>query len=128
MVLATLNAEKHIKQIADCTRGIIFLGTPLRGSPKIKWVDVGNQFAKLIGQDKDTDVTAVLKEDSPRLQKLADDFANILRSRSKTDENIEVMFFYEQFPTGSLGHVRKFFHLYCHKLDWHRVICSEINI
>ncbi|KAK5625580.1 hypothetical protein RRF57_001296 [Xylaria bambusicola] len=104
LVLATINAEQHIKQIAACTRGIIFLGTPLQGSGKVKWAEIGVQFAKLVGQDKNKDVLSVLKENSPRLKELADAFGNILRDRAKTENQIDVVFFYEQFGT-SIGHI-----------------------
>ncbi|TGO16296.1 hypothetical protein BPAE_0505g00010 [Botrytis paeoniae] len=104
LVLATINAEQHIKQIATCTRGIIFLGTPLQGSGKTRWVDIGHRLAKLIGQEKNKDVVNVLKENSPRLKDLADSFANIIRDRAKTESHIDVVFFYEEFGT-VVGHI-----------------------
>ncbi|RSL62874.1 hypothetical protein CEP54_005465 [Fusarium duplospermum] len=103
LILATLSAEPHIKSIATCTRGIIFLGTPLEGAGKAKWAVIGQKFAALCRQEKNTDVVKVLQKDSPRLQDLADNFANILRDRAKSEEAIDVVCFYEEFETESIG-------------------------
>ncbi|KAK4217349.1 hypothetical protein QBC37DRAFT_438144 [Rhypophila decipiens] len=105
LILATTSAENHIKQISACTRGIIFLGTPLRGSDKTIWVQIGHKFAELIGQAKSKDLVSVIEKDAPRLQELGDSFSNILRDRAKTDQSIEVVFFYEEFGMGPLGHI-----------------------
>ncbi|KAM7223601.1 hypothetical protein V8F06_001075 [Rhypophila decipiens] len=105
LILATTSADNHIKQISACTRGIIFLGTPLRGSDKTIWVQIGHKFAELIGQAKSKDLVLVIEKDAPRLQELGDSFSNILRDRAKTDQSIEVVFFYEEFGMGPLGHI-----------------------
>ncbi|KAH6640799.1 Alpha/Beta hydrolase protein [Chaetomium tenue] len=105
IILAKVNAAPHIKQVGSCTRGIIFLGTPLQGSPMTKWGEIGQRFARLANQDKNKELLAELKQDSPRLRELADAFSNILRDRAKGEEPIDVVCFYEQFETPPVGFV-----------------------
>jgi hypothetical protein len=104
-VLSTIDAEPHIKKIASCTRGVIFLGTPLHGSTKAAWMAIGHKFAKLLGQEKNKEIISVLEEDSPRLLELEKNFVNVLRDRAKTKEKIDIVCFYEQFETSPVGQV-----------------------
>jgi hypothetical protein len=84
---------------------VIFLGTPLHGSDKAAWVDIGHKFVKLVGQEKNKEIVSVLKEDSPRLLELEGNFVNVLRDRAKTKEKIDIVCFHEQFVTSPVGQV-----------------------
>ncbi|KAH8429488.1 esterase/lipase family protein [Aspergillus melleus] len=100
MVQSTISADEHIKQIAACTKGIIFLGTPLEGSKKTKWAEIGHKFASLVGQAKNKDVVEAIKDSSRRLYDLRDKFGHILRSRAESKAGkIEVVCFYEEFDS-----------------------------
>ncbi|KAM5465144.1 hypothetical protein MferCBS49748_005084 [Microsporum ferrugineum] len=64
LVFSDRSVDQHLKNIADCTRGIIFLGTPHEGSDKATWVKRGQAFASLIGRDVNKEVHDILSEGS----------------------------------------------------------------
>ncbi|KAM5489211.1 hypothetical protein MaudMau93_003460 [Microsporum audouinii] len=103
LVFSDRSADQHLKNIADCTRGIIFLGTPHEGSDKAKWVKRGQAFASLIGRDVNKEVHDILSEGSSRLSELDSTFMNFLRSRRESKDlktaSIEVVCFFEEFKT-----------------------------
>ncbi|KAM5479541.1 hypothetical protein McanCB56680_005469 [Microsporum canis] len=86
LVFSDRSADQHLKNIADCTRGIIFLGTPHEGSDKAKWVKRGQAFASLIGRDVNKEVHDILSEGSSRLSELDSTFMNFLRSRRESKD------------------------------------------
>jgi protein SERAC1 len=115
LILSQGNAEEHIKSISSCVRGIIFLGTPLEGSSKAKWADIGQRFAKLVGKDTNQDIVATLQKDSARLRDLRDGFVNFVRSRAEAgaaNSKLEVICFFEEFSTTyGMGSSKKAFTL-----------------
>ncbi|KAM5445401.1 hypothetical protein MaudCBS49596_007544 [Microsporum audouinii] len=62
LVFSDRSADQHLKNIADCACGIIFLGRPHEGSDKAKWVKRGQAFASLIGRDVKKEVHDILSE------------------------------------------------------------------
>ena len=93
-------------EVSTCVRGIIFLGTPHRGSNKASW---GEQARKFVSYFKTTNSSLVkdLDEKSEKLAKIGDSFPSLLNTRGKqANTRIEVVCFYEGQPMGSLGKVR----------------------
>jgi hypothetical protein len=87
-------------------RGIIFLGTPHKGSSKAKW---GEQARKFLTYFKTTnpEILKDLDEKSEKLAKIGDAFPSLLMTRGKeASTRIEVVCFYEGQPMGKLGKVR----------------------
>lgn len=66
-------------------------------------MELGQRFAKLLGEDKTKDIVDVLRDETPHLQQITDAFANILRGRFKTEQNIEVASFNEELRTSALS-------------------------
>ena len=94
------HAEKHMHQVADCTRGIVFLGTPHRGTDL---ASIGSNFAKLANLVKPTavDIVGVLQPNSEVLERIFEGFNTMLKVRQSSP--IEIMCFFEEVPMSGSG-------------------------
>ncbi|KAI9715704.1 MAG: hypothetical protein M1812_005856 [Candelaria pacifica] len=105
-LLASRNsAENHLQHILECTRGIIFLGTPHSGSGLAGWAE---SSAKLIGLVKQTNpqILAVLKSESEVLARIQTDFHTMIRARvNKGNQPIHITCYYEELPLPGIGEV-----------------------
>jgi protein SERAC1 len=100
-------ATNSYSELSSCVRGIIFLGTPHKGSNKAKW---GEQARKFLDYVKPTNPELLKDLDgkSEKLAKIGDSFPSLLNTRGKqANTRIEVICFYEGQPMGKLGKVRK---------------------
>lgn len=82
--------------IYDATCGVIFLGTPFRGS---KLADTGRILATIgnyVGLDSEPQLLEGLKPDSQEYSDLFDKFSRVTKDR-------ELFFFYETKKTPHLG-------------------------
>src|ERR1700722_5405010 len=96
-------SERHLRNILDSTRGIIFLGTPHHGAGLAKWAEA---LAQSIGLLKQTNpqILAILKNDSEVLARLQDSFHTMIRSRNQDRlQSIEITCFYEELPLRGVG-------------------------
>ena len=101
--MAQQRPERHLKQVLNCTRGIIFLGTPHHGSGLAHWAE---HLAKAIGVLKQTnpEILAVLKSDSEVLERVQNSFHTMIRSRNQDGlVPIEITCFYEELPLPGVG-------------------------
>src|SRR3978361_1548010 len=99
--------ERHLQNILQCTRGIVFLGTPHHGSGLAQWAE---RLAAAIGLLKQTnpEIVAVLKSDSEVLARIQDSFHTMIRSRTQERlPSIEITCFYEELPLPGVGVVSK---------------------
>jgi protein SERAC1 len=99
--------ERHLQNILDYTRGIIFLGTPHHGAGLAKWA-MG--LAKVIGLLKQTNpqILAALETDSEVLARIQDEFHTMVRSRNQEGlQPIEITCFFEELPLPGVDVVSK---------------------
>lgn len=95
--------ERHIQNILDCTRGIVFLGTPHHGSGLAQWAE---RLATAIGLLKQTNpqILTVLKNDSEVLARIQASFHTMIRSRTQDGlPSIEITCFFEELPLPGIG-------------------------
>ena len=91
-----------MKNIAEHTRGMIFLGTPHEGADLARWATLGLQFLKLDNNGKATRDLNVLKKESSKLRDLSTAFGMLLRTHGESQDprqKIEIVCFYEEFDT-----------------------------
>ncbi|EKJ67737.1 hypothetical protein FPSE_12108 [Fusarium pseudograminearum CS3096] len=103
LVGARQRSEQHIQDIANFTRGVIFLGTPHHGSSLAK---MGELVSRSVGLIKDTnsDIVQVLTPDSEVLARINDSFQALVIKRSRNESNtIEITCFYEELPKKGVG-------------------------
>jgi hypothetical protein len=95
--------EQFLQNILDCTRSILFLGTPHSGSGLAHWAET---LAKAIGLVKQTNprILAVLKSDSGELAQVQDNFNTMIRSRTQNGfPSIDITCFFEELALPVVG-------------------------
>ncbi|KAK5054034.1 hypothetical protein LTR84_001996 [Exophiala bonariae] len=92
-----ISGDRHLREIASCTRGIAFIGTPHGGSWLATWAKLP---ATMLGFVKRTDLSllSLLQSNSEVLSRIHDDFLSLLRRRASENTSIEVACFYETLP------------------------------
>ncbi|KAF5597596.1 ribonuclease p mrp [Fusarium subglutinans] len=88
--------------IARNVRGMVFLGTPFRGSSVAKFAEVVRRVLGLFKVDTQQQTLKLLGVDSERLDELTRAFPQVLNKRISSkdiDHRIEVFFFYETLKT-----------------------------
>jgi len=103
LAIAQQRPETHIKQVLNCTRGIVFLGTPHHGAGLAHWAE---GLARAIGALKQTnaEILAVLKSDSEVLERVQGSFHTMIRSRIQDGlPAIEITCFFEELPLPGIG-------------------------
>jgi len=99
------SADRHLQNILDCTRGILFLGTPHSGSALARWAEL---LAKSIGLIKQTNsqILQVLQTDSEVLARIQTEFHTMIRARAnRGDPPIAIICFFEELPLPGIGEV-----------------------
>lgn len=91
----------NVQIIAKYTRGMVFLGTPFRGSNAAKWTENIRKIVRVLYDTNEANAKDLQKE-SETLRILGDAFPSVLRKRDlsgNTEERIGTAFFYEQLKT-----------------------------
>lgn len=92
-MLANSDSTKY-QTILRLTAGVIFLGTPHRGSAAQPWGELAAKCAIVLGSPAEKDLLDVLREDSVALYDLVHHFTAIVGRRS-----IPVKCFFEVYKT-----------------------------
>ena len=98
-------SEAHLLLLCECTRGVIFLGTPHKGSELARWAKC---LANVVGVVKQANSSIVrqLEKDSEELERIQDNFDILLRSReAKALPPIHIKCFFEEKPITGIGQV-----------------------
>ncbi|KAJ5610607.1 hypothetical protein N7510_007326 [Penicillium lagena] len=99
VVLGDRNAAgDNVEVIAQCIKGIIFLGTPFGGSNLAKWAEL---VRRIFDTMKKTDQTTLksLHQNSHELKDLGSAFSDVVRKRNNGQNKIKIVFFYEELDT-----------------------------
>jgi protein SERAC1 len=98
------NPQAHLRGIFDCTKGIIFMGTPHRGAWMADWAEIP---VSALGLGKSTNITLldVLQRDNQLLESIQVDFSGMIRELQKGGRSLEVTCFFEELPLPVFGKV-----------------------
>jgi protein SERAC1 len=88
----------RLAAILPATVGIVFAGTPHRGSNKATWASIATNLAKLILKDHNDRVINALCRGSETLERLQNSFSGIA-------SDMKVFSFFEDEQTSSIGKV-----------------------
>lgn len=95
--------DSAAERIARNIRGMIFLGTPFKGSAVAKLAEIARKILELFGADTQQQTLKLLGVDSERLDELTRAFASVLgkrRSSKEPSDRLEAFFLYETLKTG----------------------------
>ena len=94
MIISAISRGGTAKDIPKYTAGIVFLGTPHRGSASSNWGSLIVQSGKVLGLDGEDRILNDLKKDSEPLKQVVRDFTRWL-----FDNAVPTVCFYEQHLT-----------------------------
>lgn len=97
MLLSRNSPEKQLQSIFDCTKGIVFMGTPHRGS----WMaECASAVRPVVGLAKSTNrwLLDILKADNQLLESVQVEFWNMIRLLREEGRSICITCVYEELP------------------------------
>lgn len=97
ILLSRGNPEAHLRGIFNCTKGIIFMGTPHKGSWMAKWASLPASALSLM-KSTNTSLLKILKTDNQLLEDIQNDFLLMIRELRERNRRLEVTCFYEELP------------------------------
>ncbi|KAI8666898.1 NACHT-sigma domain-containing protein [Fusarium sp. Ph1] len=98
------NPDRHLRGIFEHTKGIVFMGTPHKGSWMADWAKMP---ASALGLIKSTSVTLLdlLQRDNQLLESIQVEFWSMIRDLRESGRSLEIMCFYEELPLPVVGKV-----------------------
>jgi protein SERAC1 len=98
--------EDLYRDIVNSTIGVIFLGTPLRGSTLANWGSLGLDYVHLM-QDVNRDIVKLLEPGSDVLFQLRDSFLKLVKARAARPASAIIIKCYaEELGKTLIGKVR----------------------
>ncbi|KAH8729738.1 Alpha/Beta hydrolase protein [Ilyonectria robusta] len=104
ILLSRNNPEPHLRGIFDCTKGIIFLGTPHRGSWMADWARIPASALGIV-KSINKSLLKILETDDKYLQSVQDRFWSMVREQQQAGRDLEVTCFFEELPLSGVGKV-----------------------
>jgi protein SERAC1 len=104
ILLSRNNAEPHLRGVFECTRGIVFMGTPHRGAWMASWAKIP---ASALGMVKSTNksLLAILETNDQLLESVQVRFWSMIRELREAGRRLEVTCFFEELPLAVVGKV-----------------------
>ena len=104
ILLSRNNPDAHLRSIFDCVKGIVFMGTPHKGSWMADWAKVP---AEVLGFVKSTNkfLLEILETNSPLLESIQSRFWSMIRELRESGRRLEVTCFFEELPLSTVGKV-----------------------
>jgi protein SERAC1 len=98
------NPESHLKRIFECTKGVIFMGTPHTASWMADWARLP---ASALGMVKSTNksLLTILETDDQLLESVQVRFLGMIRDLREGNRRLEVTCFFEELPLLVVGKV-----------------------
>ncbi|KAB8253535.1 Alpha/Beta hydrolase protein [Aspergillus pseudonomiae] len=98
------NPDSHLRSIFDCTKGVVFMGTPHKGSWMADWAKIS---ADALGLVKSTNKSLIdiLQAENQLLEAIQNDFLSMVRELRENHRSLEVMCFFEELPLPVVGKV-----------------------
>ncbi|KAJ5108899.1 hypothetical protein N7456_005574 [Penicillium angulare] len=104
ILLSQNSAEPHSREIFNCLKGVVFMGTPHRGAWMADWAKIP---ASVFGIVKSTNVMLldILQRDNQLLDSIQVDFLTMIRRLREGGRGIQITCFFEELPFPIVGKV-----------------------
>ncbi|KAJ5273520.1 hypothetical protein N7478_008645 [Penicillium angulare] len=104
ILLSQNSAEPHSREIFNCLKGVVFMGTPHRGAWMADWAKIP---ASVFGIVKSTNVVLldILQRDNQLLDSIQVDFLTMIRRLKEGGRGIQITCFFEELPFPIVGKV-----------------------
>lgn len=102
ILLSRNHPESHLRGVFNCTKGVVFMGTPHGGSWMAKWASIP---ASLLGVIKSTNksLLEILKTDDQFLESIQFRFLSMVRELREAGGRFEITCFFEELPLPKVG-------------------------
>lgn len=97
ILLSRNNPDTYLQGIFDCIKGVIFIGTPHKGTWMVDWATIP---ASALGLVKSTNMSLLktLETDDQFLESIQDGFLAMIRELREGARHFEVTCFFEELP------------------------------
>ncbi|KAF5541965.1 hypothetical protein FPHYL_11698 [Fusarium phyllophilum] len=104
ILLSRNNPELHLRGLFEYTKGILFLGTPHRGSWMADWARIPASALGIV-RSANKSLLRILETDDKYLQSIQDRFWSMVREQQKYGRDPEITCFFEELPLSRVGKV-----------------------
>lgn len=104
ILLSRNNLEPHLRGIFDCTKGIMFMGTPHKGS---RMANLADKITSAIGlvTSANKSLLETLETNDQLLEDIQVKFSQLIREQREGGRRLQVTCFYEALPSRGAGMV-----------------------
>lgn len=104
ILLSQNAAEPHSRELFNCLKGIVFMGTPHKGAWMADWAKIP---ASIFGVVKSTNTTLldILQRDNQLLESIQVDFLTMIRRLRESGRGVEITCFFEELPFPVVGKI-----------------------
>jgi len=104
ILLSRNNPEAHLRGIFDCTKGIIFMGTPHKGAWIADWAHIPASVFCLV-KSTNKSLLEILETDNQFLESIQIRFWAMIREQREGGRRLDVTCFFEELPLPVVGKV-----------------------
>ncbi|KAF5661986.1 P-loop containing protein [Fusarium denticulatum] len=104
ILLSRNNPELHLRGLFEYIRGILFLGTPHKGSWIADWARIPASVLGIV-RCANKSLLRILETDDKYLQSIQDRFWSMVREQQKSGRDLEITCFFEELPLSRVGKV-----------------------
>ncbi len=104
ILLSRNNPEAHLCGIFNCVKGVIFMGTPHKGSWMADWAKIPASAVGLV-KSANKSLLGILETDNQLLESIQVEFWSMVRGLREGGRHFEVTCFFEELPLPVVGKV-----------------------
>ena len=104
ILLSRNNPEAHLQGMFNCTKGVVFMGTPHKGSWMADWAKIPAGALGLV-KSANRSLLKVLETDDQLLEAIQVDFQSMVRELRENGRRVEVTCFFEELPLPVAGKI-----------------------